>query len=120
MDSKKILLIDDDPNVTKLLKAKLEALGGIVTEVTNAPEKAAGLAKSFLPHLIVCDIDMSEWGGEVAQKINEDPLTAKIPIVFLSSMVTPKDMARPSGNRKLISKKIPLTEIIEAIVKELK
>lgn len=120
MASKKILIIDDDPNVTKLLKAKLESLDGIITEVTNAPADAVQLAQNFLPDLIICDIDMGEaWGGEVAQDIARNPATAKIPLIFLSSMVTPGDMTRQSGGRKLISKKMPIKEIIDAIIKEI-
>jgi CheY-like chemotaxis protein len=120
MDPKKILLIDDDPNITKLLKAKLEARGDIVTETTNEPGKSVELAKAFQPNLIVCDIDMPEWGSEVAQKLADEPLTSKIPLVFLSSMVTTKDMSKPSGGRRLISKKIPLPDIIWEILAELK
>lgn len=120
MNPKKILLIDDDPNVTKLLKAKLDARGDLLTEVTNDPAQAVGLAKGFLPDLIVCDIDMPEGGGEVSKKLAQDPATAGIRLVFLSSMVTAQDMKKPSGGRKLISKKIPLPDIIWEIVGELK
>lgn len=120
MNPKKILLIDDDPNVTKLLKTKLEARGDVVTELTNDPSKAVELAKSFGPDLIVCDIDMPEWGGEVAKRLGQDAATAKIRLAFLSSMITTQDMKTPSGGRKLISKKIPLPDIIWEIMGELK
>jgi len=120
MQPKKILIIDDDPNVTRLLKAKLEAIEGILTAVTNAPAEAAKLTKSFQPDLIICDIDMGDaWGGEIAHEIGNDPLTARIPVVFLSSMVTPEDMTGQSGGRRLISKKLPMADIIERIIKEL-
>ncbi len=118
--SRKILIIDDDPNVTKLLRIKLEARGGIVTAETNSPRDAAELARQFQPELIVCDIDMGVTdGGEVAHEIGADPKTASIPIVFLSSMITPDDMTQRSGGRRLISKKLPAADIIECIVREL-
>ncbi len=117
---KRILIIDDDPSITKLLKIKLEARGGIVTAETTVPYQAAALAKEFLPDLIVCDIDLGETdGGEVAQKISADSRTGSIPIIFLSSMITPDDMSQRSGGRRLISKKLPFAEIIELIIQEI-
>ena len=120
MTPQKILLIDDDPSVTRLLKAKLESLG-ITTEATNEPDQAPGLVRRFKPDLIVCDIDMGDaaGGGEVAQELDGDWRTAGIPIVFLSSMVMPEDMGHKQGGRKLISKQISMAAILERIVAEL-
>ena len=115
----KILVIDDDPNVTTLLKAKLEGLG-LVTHITNDAAQATSLARSLKPDLIVCDIDLGDaCGGEIAQELGSDRRTGAIPIVFLSSMVTPEDMLKRPGGRKLISKQLKMPEIIERIMREL-
>lgn len=115
----KILIIDDDPAVTKLLKAKLEARPGVRAETTNVPSEGLDLALTLMPDIIVCDIDMEEGGGgAVAHTIGSQPATADIPIVFLSSLVRPEDMTLRSGGRRLISKQIPISEIITAILKE--
>lgn len=120
MTLRKVLIIDDDPNVTKLLRIKLEARGGIQTAEISRASEAAAKAQEFRPHLIVCDIDLGSMdGGEVAQKLGADPVTAAIPIIYLSSLITPSDMDQRSGGRKLISKKLPFAEIIELIVQEL-
>jgi len=117
---RKVLIIDDDPNVTKLLRIKLEARGGIQTAEISRASEAAARALEFQPQLIVCDIDLGTMdGGEVAQQLSSDPVTAAIPIVYLSSLITPQDMDQRSGGRKLISKKLPFPEIIELIVQEL-
>jgi CheY-like chemotaxis protein len=108
----KVLVIDDDPNVTTLLKAKLEGLG-LATEITNDAAQATILARSFKPDLIVCDIDMGEsCGGEIAQELGQDRRTSAMPIVFLSSMVSPEDMIKRPGGRKLISKQLKMPEIL--------
>ncbi len=120
MLSKKILLIDDDPSVTKLLQAKLQARGGVIAETSNDARGAVQLAGIFLPDLIVCDIDLGDDsdGGMVAHRLGKDPSTASIPIIYLSSMVTPADVSQQSGGRRLISKKMPFPEIIERIMQE--
>lgn len=121
MDPKpaKILVIDDDPNVTRLLKTKLDA-AGVVTDTTNDPAQAIALAQSLKPDLIICDIDLGDaCGGEIAQELGSDRRTGAIPIVFLSSMVTSEDMLKRPGGRKLISKQLKMPEIIERILREL-
>lgn len=120
MRLQKVLIIDDDPNVTKLLRIKLEARGGIQTAEISRASEASAKAHEFKPDLIVCDIDLGSMdGGEVAQRLGADPITSSIPIIYLSSLITPADMDQRSGGRKLISKKLPSAEIIELIVKEL-
>jgi len=119
MPAKKILIIDDDPSVTELLKLKLEAAGALVA-TSNAARQAIELAGSFAPQLIVCDIDLGQDGdgGMIAHELAKNPATTRVPILFLSSMVTPADSVRQSGGRRLISKKIPIAEIVELILNE--
>jgi len=116
----KILLIDDDPSVTTLLRLKLQGHGAIV-ETSNAVRQAVGIAESFQPDLVVCDIDLGQEGdgGMVAHELAKKPTTASIPVIFLSSMVNPEDATQQSGGRKLISKKMPMTQIIGRILLEL-
>ncbi len=118
MNSRRILIIDDDPNVTKLLQLTLERRDAKVEAMVDA-RGAVARAKEFQPHLIVCDIDLGATdGGEVAHQLSADPATAKIPLIYLSSLVTPGDSDKLSGGRKLISKQLPYTEIVDRILAE--
>ena len=118
MNSHRILLIDDDPQVTKLLQITLERRGAKIATMTEARGVVARV-KEFLPDLIVCDIDLgSTDGGEVAHKLGADPGTSAIPIIYLSSLVTPADSDKQSGGRKLISKQLPYVEIVSRILAE--
>ena len=120
MPNRRILIIDDDPNVTRLLAAKLTAVGGIDVEATNEAEEATALAQRFRPNLIVCDIDLGETcGGDIAHDLAGHGSTATMPIVFLSSMITPEDMQRRTNGPRMISKQLPMPEIIRTIVNEL-
>ena len=119
MNARRILLIDDDPNVTKLLQLTLERHGAEVAALTEA-RGAVARAKEFRPRLVVCDIDLgSTDGGVVAHQFGADPATASIPIIYLSSLVTPADSEKMSGGRKLISKQLPYAEIVERILAEI-
>ena len=118
MTPRKILLIDDDPSITTLLQAKLQVNPGVSVAVANSAQAGIESAISFKPDLIVCDIDLGSNadGGALAHQLGKGPSTSEIPIVFLSSMITPGDAERASGGRRLISKKTPVAEIIAQIL----
>jgi CheY-like chemotaxis protein len=112
-----ILIIDDDPNVTLLLATKLKAAGAYQVETTNTADGVVALVRRLNPALIVCDIDLGEaCGGDIASDLTRDARTAATPVVFLSSLITPEDMRRRTTGARMISKQLPMPEIIRAIV----
>jgi len=85
----KVLLIDDDPHLRKILTNVLFKKG---YEVVIAEDGASGLraAKRQRPDLIILDIIMPGMDGfQVAQRLHEDPTSAKIPIMVLTAYATP-------------------------------
>jgi CheY-like chemotaxis protein len=81
---KKILLVDDDHAVVAMFRAMLGKRYDLV--VTLDPHEAVDLARSHLPDLILCDLDMPGLAGdEVAAKLSHDGMTARIPLVYLAS-----------------------------------
>lgn len=90
MSTSRVLLIDDDASITDLLRLKLKALPKVEVEAVNDPAQALVVARLFQPHLIVCDIDLGTTdGGTVAQNLSASPALAAVPIVFLSSLLSP-------------------------------
>jgi DNA-binding response OmpR family regulator len=84
--TRKILAVDDEPSIVKLVSAALTTRG---YEVVTAYDGQDALDKVALekPDLIVLDIMMPRMDGrEVARRLSKDPKTAKIPIVFLSAI----------------------------------
>lgn len=84
--TRKILAVDDEPSIVKLVSAALTARG---FEVVTAHDGQDALDKVALekPDLIVLDIMMPRMDGrEVARRLSANPKTAKIPIVFLSAV----------------------------------
>jgi CheY-like chemotaxis protein len=83
---KKILIVDDEPDVRALLKTRLTANG---FEVFEASDGASGvtLALEKHPDLILLDIMMpGQDGVETYHKMKSDPGTQGIPVIFLTAL----------------------------------
>ncbi len=94
MAKKKILVIDDMPNVVTMVKARLEASG---YEVITALDGQQGLtyANAEKPDLIILDIVMPAGGGySVYTRLKMSPKTQSVPVIFLTAKDKPEDVAR--------------------------
>jgi DNA-binding response OmpR family regulator len=94
MAKKKILVIDDMPNIVTMLKARLEASG---YEVITAFDGQQGLTYAYKekPDLILLDIVMPAGGGySVYSRLKMSPKTRSVPVIFLTAKDRPEDMAR--------------------------
>jgi len=79
-----VLVIDDSPDVHRLLDARLRPEGLVMHYALSAEE---GLAKSreLRPDLILLDVDLPlVTGFEVCQKLKEDPNLTHVPVIFLT------------------------------------
>jgi DNA-binding NarL/FixJ family response regulator len=84
-DRKRLLLIDDDPNLILLVRDYLEFRGYEVLTADNGKE-ALHLLSQNLPDMIVCDIMMPEMDGyALIENVRQDPRTSWIPVLFLSA-----------------------------------
>jgi CheY-like chemotaxis protein len=86
MDTKKILIVDDEKDALFILERELAARGYSVIVADNGND-ALNLAKSEHPDLIILDIWMPGMdGAEVAEKLGEDAGTKDIPVIFLTCL----------------------------------
>ncbi|KYK23095.1 chemotaxis protein CheY [Thermoplasmatales archaeon SG8-52-4] len=85
--SKKIMVVDDEPDILTTVGQMLEMSGFEVIRAASGKECIKKLTQSSAnPDLIVLDIMMPEVSGwDVAAKIKENPRWNKIPIVFLTA-----------------------------------
>jgi len=123
-EKKRILLIDDEKDLCFFLKANLENTGEFDVLVSTRGDKGIELAQTEKPDLILLDILMPGMSGdEVAEVLLENPATAKIPIIFLTAMVTKEEigdvMLKKRGGRNFIAKPLTTKEVIAAINKVL-
>lgn len=82
----RVVVIDDDPDLRKLIKLTLEFTAG--WEVTTAADGVEGIevVQSVKPDAAVVDIMMPGMDGyEVCRRLKGDPDTASIPLAFLTA-----------------------------------
>lgn len=82
---KRILVVDDEPDVTELVSYKLRREGYDVA-VINDPLEILGKAREFNPDLFVLDIMMPELDGlKICRMIRADSKLNSVPIIFLTA-----------------------------------
>ncbi len=82
---RKLLLVDDDPNLILLVKDYLEFRGYEVIPAGHGRE-ALDVMRTFTPDLIICDVMMPEMDGYTfVQAIRANAATDWIPVIFLSA-----------------------------------
>jgi CheY-like chemotaxis protein len=123
MDKIRVLLIDDEPAFTRMLKLNLERRGYEV-RVENNGANAHVLARQFRPDFIFLDVIMPDVdGGEVASNIRSDPALQDVPIVFLTAGVS-KEKAQSRGgvigNETYIAKPARVEDVVRSIEQGLK
>jgi DNA-binding response OmpR family regulator len=119
MGKLKILLVDDEPALTRILKMNLEATGRFEVMVENKGSQALKTAKAFGPDLVFLDIVMPDIeGSEVARQLKADEKLKSVPIVFLTATVTP-DEIRTYGNviggNPFLAKPATLEQVLQCI-----
>jgi DNA-binding response OmpR family regulator len=83
---KKILIIDDDKNLTEIVKASLEGSGEYQVMVENKGTRGLYAARKLKPDLILLDIRMPYMDGfEVLESLKKDNNTIFIPVVMLTA-----------------------------------
>ena len=117
---KKILIVDDDPITLKMLEKILLSVGYWVAKATNGKE-ALYIADDFLPNLIMLDIDMPVMDGtEAMERLNKNPRTKNIPVIFLSSLITKQDeMGKYGKSKSYLAKPINREILLKEIDKHL-
>lgn len=118
---KKILVVDDEPDVLERLSNILTRNNFAVISTTSALA-ALELARKETPDLIILDILLPEKSGdEVAVELGQDPATAGIPIIFLTGVVTKEEVASSEkcGSHYVLAKPVTKEIILAAINKVL-
>jgi DNA-binding response OmpR family regulator len=114
MAKPKILIVDDEPGLLRLMTLMLTARYEILVE--EDPARALEAAAKFKPHLIVLDLIMPKMPGqEVAQQIRADSRVCDTPILILSAIILKRETPIEVAGCPAIAKPIGLTELIEAI-----
>ncbi len=99
MPKRRILIVDDEPDFTRPIREYLERTGAYDVKEENRGAQAFYTAQAFKPDLILLDIMMIDMdGSEVADQLRADEELSKIPVVFMTGVIT-KDEAEERGGR---------------------
>lgn len=98
MTIRRVLIIDDEPDLRAITRASLELVAG--WDVQTAENGAAGieLARAELPELILLDVMMPDTDGPATfGRLRSDAATAHIPVIFLTAKVQASEIEHLTG-----------------------
>lgn len=90
--NKKILVVEDEKDILKLVKYNLEKEGYKVI-CSNNGEKVLAIIKKDKPNLVILDLMLPGMGGlEICKLLRKDETTANLPIVMLTARSAESDI----------------------------
>ena len=114
--NKRILVVDDEQDLCEILGFNLETEGYYVDTANSAEEALEMDVPSY--HLLLLDVMMGGMSGfQMAKKLKENPVTANIPIIFLTARDTENDTVTGFnlGADDYISKPFSIREVMVRI-----
>jgi DNA-binding response OmpR family regulator len=116
---KKILVIDDEARITRMIRRNLEISNDYEVETENDSTQAVATALRFEPDLAIVDVMMPEMdGGEVMTAFSENPRLHHVPVIFLTAIVTNEETGgegKEIGGRLFLAKPVRTEDLIAAI-----
>lgn len=124
MDTTRILIIDDEPDFTALLKANLEEVGNFEVMEVNDSSQALQAARDFQPELCIIDVVMPGLdGGDVVALLRADPELKDVAVVMLTALVEENpdtsDGETQTGGLPFVSKTSEFGTILSCIEKHI-
>ncbi len=114
-NAKTILVIDDDPTVSELIKRQLTKDASYNVIIANNGKDGLKLAKELKPNLITLDILMPEMDGwSVLRTLKADPEVSNIPVI-MASILDEKNKGFSLGASDFVSKPIEKESLLNSI-----
>jgi CheY-like chemotaxis protein len=109
----KILVVDDEPDILRLVEVVLEGSSEWTVLTASDGEEAIAIAKREHPVAILLDGRMPGPGGsgfDTVERLRSDPETSGTPVILMSALARGSDPAIPAGFAGVIAKPFdPLT-----------
>ena len=95
MNVRKILLIDDDPDLRLIGRLSLTRIGKWEVVEAESGSQALEQARAEQPDLILLDVMMPGMDGVTTlTELRKEPATAEIPVIFMTAKAQPHEIAR--------------------------
>ena len=115
---KRILVIDNEPASTRMVRLTLERHDGFEVQELNDPTHALTAAGVFRPDLILLDVEMPALcGGDVARRLRTVPGLKKVPVVFMTSLLTEGEAVGPmfTGGSRVLAKPVTMAKLVDCV-----
>lgn len=121
LDKRSVLVVDDDPDIRKLLVTALDRMGFSVAQAADG-RTAIRRLEELRPSLLCIDLMLPESSGyEVCEHVNKTPTLNGLPILMVSARTMPEDRAQAEelGVRVFLSKPFTQSELKVAVAQAL-
>jgi len=119
MEKSRVLVVDDEPQITHIIRRVLERTSRYEVRTENEAAHALAAAREFQPDVILLDIVMpGADGGEVAARLQRDPRLGDVPVVFLTGIVSEDEIGadgRDIAGKLLMAKPIKFDRLIDRL-----
>lgn len=119
MNKLKILVVDDDPKLSRLVKTILEKTGLYEVREENRSSAALTTGRAFIPDMILLDVDMpGKDGGDVARELQGDPTLSAKPVLFFTSLISHGEAGKHEverGGMLFLAKPVDPAVLIETV-----
>ena len=113
----KVLIVDDDPDILRLVEFRLRKGGHRVVAVPGGPDALAVVDERGAPDVVVLDVTMPEMDGfETLRRLRALDGLAELPAIFLSARVLPEDVeAGRAAGATYLTKPFSAVALLQAI-----
>jgi|GEM_PF-35920 len=114
----RILYIEDEPDIQRVVKLALEALGGYIVELCSSGAEALRRAEELAPDLILLDVMMPAMDGPTALRLlRQIPALAQTPVIFMTAKVQPDEIAhfKAMGALAVIAKPFDPMALVDTV-----
>ena len=90
---KKILYVEDEPDIQMIARVALENVGGFELLVCSSGAEAVEKAEAFAPDLLLLDVMMPGMDGPTTlAELRKIPSLADKPVMFMTAKVQPQEI----------------------------
>jgi CheY-like chemotaxis protein len=121
MTKTRVLIVDDDVNLSRLSAMILENSGLYEVLTERDSTRALHVARQFRPQLMLLDVDMPDMtGGDVAGEASCDPILRHVPILFLTGLLSKAETGNKEvdcGGMMFLAKPVAPEVLLESVGK---
>lgn len=111
----KILVVDDDPDISMMLKLMLEFKGYDIT-TTERPDETYNILNNNHIDLVIMDMLLSGVNGtDICIELKQNKTTSHIPLMMISAHPNAKEICLRAGADDFISKPFDMQDILSKI-----